>query len=367
MNERKESMTDWAEAYALGGLDEAEMAEFEAFLHDDVDERRRTAELKDTVGMLALAVKPAAPPTGMKKRILGNVLGSEAPRGGLSAAGDKAAAERETQRLLEQARQNIEVDETRREAQQLGGIDGNGGAGVLGAATGNERSGSRNAADAQRPEDGQALKPAVRGESRHARREQTAARIRSEADAPAETRIGASRARAGRGLWAGVASVMAAAAVLLGIYSSQLRGEMNDMRSDMTAMQQQTADMEQQLAAGTQPAVGAQVARTVALVGSEDSPNATGMAAMVEDQSGMQLVVQAEDLPALSGSEAYQVWLIKDGQPINAGTFQSGSGSGALTYKMQPDEYDMVAITLEPDAEGQQPRGQMVLTGALNG
>lgn len=369
MNERKESMTDWAEAYALGGLDEAEMAEFEAFLHDDVDERRRTAELKDTVGMLALAVKPAAPPTGMKKRILGNVLGSEASGGGLSAAGDKAAADRETQRLLEQARQNIEVDETRREAEQLGGIDGNGGAGVSDPVIGSERSdGSRHAADVQRPEDGQALKPAVRGESRHARREQQAAeRIGSEADTPAEARIGAARARAGRGLWAGVASVMAAAAVLLGIYSSQLRGEMNDMRSDMTAMQQQTADMEQQLAAGTQPAVGAQVARTVALVGSEDSPNATGMAAMVEDQSGMQLVVQAEDLPALSGSEAYQVWLIKDGQPINAGTFQSGSGSGALTYKMQPDEYDMVAITLEPDAEGQQPRGQMVLTGALNG
>ena len=86
---------------------------------------------------------------------------------------------------------------------------------------------------------------------------------------------------------------------------------------------------------------------------------------MVQDDTGTRLVVQASDLPALSGNEAYQVWLIKDGQPINAGTFLSGDGKGALTYTMEPGDYDMVAITLEPDAEGDQPRGRMVLTGAL--
>lgn len=364
MNERKESMTDWVEAYALGGLDEAEAAELEALLMDDADERQRAAELKDTVAMLALAVKPAAPPTGMKRRILANVLGSETADRTSGLGEDKSSAG-ETQLILEQARQTVEVDAARREAEKHSGIDGSGSSKVSDTTDGVVHSGSRNT-DGAALSSGDKTAAPIRGESRSARRAPETGSTVSEMPAAAETARSAARARAARGLWAGVASIMAVAAVLLGVYSSQLHGEINDMRSDMTAMQQRTTDMERQLASAAQPAVGAQVARTVPLVGSEDDPDASGMAAMVQEANGMRLVVQAEDLPELSGSEAYQVWLIKDDQPINAGTFLSDSGSGALAYTMEPGDYDMVAITLEPDAEGDQPRGRMVLTGAVN-
>ncbi|WP_051506837.1 anti-sigma factor [Saccharibacillus sacchari] len=341
MSERKESMMELAEAYVLGELDATEQAEYEAFLHDDAEERQRVTELRDTTGMLALAVRPAAPPTGMKARILANVLGS-------SGAVDTQQGH-EPEALLEQARQGIEAEAIRRAAEERSNIiqatDT-----VQGSAGANASQGAH-----------------VVSLSDHAQDQTTASDSKKQLSSATRTDSEPRNAqtRISRSLWAGAAALMAAAAVILAIYSGQLRSEMNEMRSNLTAMEQRTSDMEQQLAAANEPAVGAQVDRTVALVGSEDDPNASGMAAMVQDDTGTRLVVQASDLPALSGNEAYQVWLIKDGQPINAGTFLSGDGKGALTYTMEPGDYDMVAITLEPDAEGDQPRGRMVLTGAL--
>ncbi|MEJ8306609.1 anti-sigma factor [Saccharibacillus sacchari] len=331
MSERKESMMELAEAYVLGGLDEMEKAEYEAYLYENTEEQQRITELRDTTGMLALAVKPAAPPAGMKSRILANVLGSS----GASNRTTEPANEQQghgPEVLLEQARQTIEADSSRRAA---------------------EENVSQKADVVSLSERAQNRTAALGAEVAPLSKAQTDIEPRS------------AKARISRSLWAGAATLMAAAAVILAIYSGQLRSEMNEMRSNLTAMEQRTSDMQQQLAAVNEPAVGAQVDRTVALVGSEDDPNASGMAAMVQDDTGTRLVVQASDLPALSGSEAYQVWLIKDGQPINAGTFLSGDGKGALTYTMEPGDYDMVAITLEPDAEGDQPRGRMVLTGAL--
>ncbi|NGZ74839.1 anti-sigma factor [Saccharibacillus alkalitolerans] len=376
MNEPNKSMAGWAEAYVLGGLEEAEKAEYEAYLWESADERQLVAELQDTAGMLALAVGPAAPPAGMKKRILANVLADASVSPRQKDAADTADARTEQslqnpEELLEQARQTIEAEEARRIAEERGGIGRIGTPEEPAASVTHGGSEDKSAesigAAAAAAESHTAERDRIPASGESALPKSGTAPIGRPSAAQAETTRRAARARGTRGLWAGTAAVMAAAAIMLGIYSGQLRGELNDMRSDMTAMQQRTSDMERQLAAAAQPAVGAQVARTVPLVGSEDDPNASGMAAMVKDDTGMHLVVQANDLPDLSGSEAYQVWLIKDDRPINAGTFQSGNGIGALSYTMQPDDYDMVAITLEPDAEGEQPRGRMVLMGALNG
>lgn len=355
MSERKESMMELAEAYVLGELDTTEQAKYEAFLHDNAEERQRVTELRDTTGMLALAVRQAAPPTGMKGRILANVLGSS----GASNQTAEPADERQghhPEALLEQAKQAIEAEAIRRDAEERSHIIP---PSLLEAK--NHNIPVKNVETQENVNQGADV--ASLSERAQNRTADPEARLLSTARTDSEPRN--AQTRISRSLWAGAAALMAAAAVILAIYSGQLRSEMNEMRSDLTAMEQRTSEMQQQLAAANEPAVGAQVDRTVALVGSEDDPNASGMAAMVQDDTGTRLVVQASDLPALSGSEAYQVWLIKDGQPINAGTFLSGDGKGALTYTMEPGDYDMVAITLEPDAEGDQPRGRMVLTGAL--
>ncbi|OWR33018.1 hypothetical protein CDO73_00475 [Saccharibacillus sp. O23] len=376
MSERKELMQEMAEAYALGGLEEAEIAEYEAYLQEDIDERLRVAALRDTVGLLASTAAPVSPPTGMKSRILANVLkGSEStsdaskgnpdtpvgqpieePKpadvsgepakrqgeietGGTAQSGDPRLEDGGTELLLEQARQGIEAGEARRAAEAIGNA----------AEAANEEVPRRSEANGSPAGDFAQTQSGAEARG-------TDAGIEDVRQARAAT-----RARSGRALWAGAAAVMAAAAILLGVYSAQLRGELNDMHADMTAMQQQLDSVKE-------PTVGAEVDRTVALAGMEDDPQAWGTASMVRDDTGTHLLVQAAELPELSGSQAYQVWLIdKEGNPINAGTFMSKSGSGALSYTMQPGDYEMVAITLEPDAEGDQPRGRKVLVGALNG
>ena len=86
---------------------------------------------------------------------------------------------------------------------------------------------------------------------------------------------------------------------------------------------------------------------------------ANGLATIVIDDKGTHLVVQAENLPDLEGNEAFQVWLIKGDKPQNAGTFLSHDGMGAVYYTLDSvNDYDTVAITLEPDAMGDQPRGR---------
>ena len=62
------------------------------------------------------------------------------------------------------------------------------------------------------------------------------------------------------------------------------------------------------------------------------------------------------------GDEAYQVWLIKDGQRSSAGTFRvsdTSRGIGLLAMPIQGGklDFDAIGITLEPDEHGSQPRG----------
>jgi hypothetical protein len=95
---------------------------------------------------------------------------------------------------------------------------------------------------------------------------------------------------------------------------------------------------------------------------------AQGLATIVIDSQGTHLLVQAEKLPQIKGNEAFQVWLMRDGQDIvNAGTFFPHDGKGGLylTLNRNLSGYDQIAITQEPDAFGQLPRGAPILTAEL--
>jgi hypothetical protein len=61
----------------------------------------------------------------------------------------------------------------------------------------------------------------------------------------------------------------------------------------------------------------------------------TGTASMIEKDDGMSLVVQANNLQQLEGTQTYQVWLLEDGEPYRAGTFvPNENGLGAVTYNV---------------------------------
>ncbi|ETT54667.1 hypothetical protein C162_04594, partial [Paenibacillus sp. FSL R7-269] len=135
--------------------------------------------------------------------------------------------------------------------------------------------------------------------------------------------------------WGYLSLGLAVAVLLLVVYTGQLRGNVSELK--------------QQLASGTGPLQGLKVNEAVALSPAGEGVTAKGTATIVADPTGTHLVLQAEDLPELTGTEVYQVWLIKGDSPVNAGTFISQGGNGALYYSFDPKAYDTIAVTLEPD------------------
>ncbi|MFC3799055.1 anti-sigma factor domain-containing protein [Cohnella sp. GCM10012308] len=150
-----------------------------------------------------------------------------------------------------------------------------------------------------------------------------------------------------------VTTGLVAALLALLLYAAQLRGQVSDLRGEL-------AD------AGSAPVQELKVNQAVKLNPAAADIVATGLATIVIDKNGTHLLVQAEQLPKLQGNEAYQVWLIKGQEKFSAGTFLSDQGTGALYYTLKNGGYDTVAITLEPDAFGDQPRGEIVLAASLS-
>ncbi len=59
-----------ATAYVLGALEDEERATFELALNDSPDLQREVAELREVAGLLALSVRPVAPPPELRERIV---------------------------------------------------------------------------------------------------------------------------------------------------------------------------------------------------------------------------------------------------------------------------------------------------------
>jgi hypothetical protein len=95
--------------------------------------------------------------------------------------------------------------------------------------------------------------------------------------------------------------------------------------------------------------------------------HAYGVACFIRSNGDQQLVVYVFGSPKTVGSEAYQVWLTKDGNRRSAGTFTVGSsGIGLLTLPWEEKAlvFDSVGVTLEPDAGSMEPRGPKVFGSA---
>lgn len=97
--------------------------------------------------------------------------------------------------------------------------------------------------------------------------------------------------------------------------------------------------------------------------------DATATASMIKRDNAIALVIQANRLQPLEGTQAYQVWLLEDGKPYRAGTFvPNQEGIGAVSYTVNypgKHNWDTVAITLEPTPDSEQPQGEIVLSSEL--
>ena len=81
-------------------------------------------------------------------------------------------------------------------------------------------------------------------------------------------------------------------------------------------------------------------------------------------------VVLAQGLRPLDAQHAYQVWLLRDGQPQPNNVFivdHAGRGIGIVRADEAPLDFDVLAITPEPAGGSPEPTGNIVLAGALRG
>jgi len=150
----------------------------------------------------------------------------------------------------------------------------------------------------------------------------------------------------------GISIVLAAAVLFLSFYSITLHQQIKELEGELVAIQ----------TPAKQPK---EMSSVVELNPMAEEVVAQGLATIVIDSRGTHLIVQAEKLPELQGTEAYQVWLLKDGNPVSAGTFLTHQGTGALYFTFEPQDYDTIAITMEPDALGDAPRGPIILAAPL--
>ncbi len=95
----------------------------------------------------------------------------------------------------------------------------------------------------------------------------------------------------------------------------------------------------------------------------------SGFAALFQQEQALSVMIQTQDLPELSGNEVYQVWLLKDGAPIPAGAFTiDDQGKGYVFHNVEQtaaEDWDTIAITLEPQSGNELPEGKIHLSAGL--
>jgi len=104
----------------------------------------------------------------------------------------------------------------------------------------------------------------------------------------------------------------------------------------------------------------------VALKGTTNAPNATGI--MVISQEGMAGTLIVDGLPTLGASRQYQLWLMKDGKRTSGGLFfvgQNGYGFLAVQSPGSLLNFSSFGITVEPAGGSPGPTGAKVLGGNL--
>jgi anti-sigma-K factor RskA len=108
--------------------------------------------------------------------------------------------------------------------------------------------------------------------------------------------------------------------------------------------------------------------------GPETATYAVAGTGAAEGVSGTLLVVDGDDesiltlagLAELPSDRAYQVWLIADGAPVPNVTFiPDAAGTATVTVPGQIDDYNLLAITVEPLAGSLAPTTEPIITSDL--
>ena len=99
-------------------------------------------------------------------------------------------------------------------------------------------------------------------------------------------------------------------------------------------------------------------------VGNNLAPNA--VATLTYFRGRKQAVLATKGFPPLAQGKLYEIWLLKNGTPVDVGTSVVDGGKLVVTMDRDLSQYQQIAITAEP-SEQPRPTGTPVLEGSLTG
>jgi anti-sigma-K factor RskA len=103
---------------------------------------------------------------------------------------------------------------------------------------------------------------------------------------------------------------------------------------------------------------------------STENEYAYGVACVINNGQSKQFIVYVFGAKETTRGQAYQVWLLNEGQRVSAGTFrvdQEGVGVLAMPIASKDFTFEQIGITLEPDDRGDRPRGEKMFGSSNNG
>lgn len=178
------------------------------------------------------------------------------------------------------------------------------------------------------------------------------ARAREAARAPAPRRA------LGRGAWLGLAAGLALA-VGVGLYAGSLADTLEAERAARQEAVRRLGALQERVDTVTGPGT-----RTVALAGQGPAASASAQAYVVPGDG--RLVLYVYDLPPPPAGRTYQLWVIIDSTPVDAGTFGvDAAGRASHEVRLSSDLGGAgVAVTVEPEGGVSAPTGDVVLAGS---
>ena len=361
-----------AALYALGALNAAERAAFDAHLevhHESVDE---VLSLLPVARRLAWTVPPHEPPPGLRERIIETVTGTPRP----------GAPEREATESAPTP--EADADRPPRGADGSQPMDDGDGPDAAATADGSEpgdHAGSSESADTHdSPAPAEAGSPPERAtaapvydvaESAPPAGEPATPNLeKATPDMPKPT-PGAQQKSGRRALLALVAASLVVAAGL-GLAAARQSRLANALQENLDAANTQARIAELETAAARRIAgdlqEGARVltagdVQTLELAGQPSAPDARGR--LFWSATGGALLA-ATGLPPLPPGRIYQLWLIPEATPISAALLSVDAEGRAMATVTPPEgvtERVPAAVTLEPAGGAESPGGEVYLLG----
>ena len=149
---------------------------------------------------------------------------------------------------------------------------------------------------------------------------------------------------------------------------SGLREDISNQQLRLHQQSEQIKQLQDQL--DTERAVTAFLSnpevRVTTLAGTPKSPQSSGK--ILWDPKEKRALFYAAHLPVAPSGKTYQLWIIAQNKPFDAGTFsvdENGNGFLKIDLLSQADKVQKFAVTLEPAGGVPQPSGEMHLLGSL--